>query len=106
MDRLQDFFPGVSTTNIHIQLTLEQPMVWGTDPPCSWKSAGSMCIASLLYTWSPHKLSSTSVDSTAGGSHGTIVFTVEKNLCIRGPVQLKPVVFRGQLCMFMQLGKY
>ena len=186
MDRLQDFFPGVSTTNIHIQLTLEQPMVWGTDTPCSQKSACSIYIASLLYTWSPYKLSSTSVDSTAGGSLSTIVFTVlwpphakswligkdsdagrdwgqeekgttedemagwhhrlgglesewtlgvgdgqgglaccdsrgrkesdttewlmwsdlivftiEKNLCICGPVQLKPAVFKGQLCMFL-----
>ena len=100
MDRLQYFFPGVSSTDIHIQLTLEQPMVWGTDPPCSQKSACNIYIASLLYTWFPHKLSSISVDSATGGSHSTIGFTIKKNLCICGPVQLKPAVIKGQLCMF------
>ena len=55
--------------------------------------------------WTLHTVENLSVShcrfSVAHESHGTIVFTIEKNLCIHGPVQLKPAVFRGQLCMFL-----
>lgn len=40
---------------------------------------------------------STSLDSTNEGSCSTVVFTVEKNLRITGPLQFKPILLKSQL---------
>ena len=83
--------------NFKLQLTLEQHGGWGTNAPQSQKS---MC--NLVCPWNPRFLrihGSTTVDSTNLGLWSTLVFidTIEKNACISGPLQLKPVLFKGQL---------
>ena len=40
---------------------------------------------------------SASSDSANLGSCSTVIFTIEKNPCVSGPVQFKPVLFKGQL---------
>lgn len=40
---------------------------------------------------------SPSVESTNLGLVGTIVFTIEKNLCVSRPIESKPMLFKGQL---------
>ena len=46
--------------------------------------------------------SSTSMDSTNLGSCSNIVFTMEKNPCVSGPMQLIPVLFKSQLYLHVQ----
>ena len=41
-------------------------------------------------------------DSTNCGSCSTVVFTIEKKICISGPIHFKPVLFKCQLFQYAQ----
>ena len=73
-------------------MTLEQHGGWGTD---------THTVENLPVTYSQPFVSihssSASTDSANHGSRSTVVFTIEKNPHISGPVQSKPVLFKGQL---------
>ena len=47
--------------------------------------------------------SNASTDSTIRGLCSPIVFTLEKNMHINGPVQFKPVLFKDQLYFLSRL---
>ena len=49
-----------------------------------------------LYLWFFHIHSSASMDSANHRLCGTVVL-IEKNPCINGPVQFKPILFMGQM---------
>lgn len=49
---------------------------------------------------------STSTGLINFGLCSTSVLTIEKNLCISGPVELKPILFKGQsLCVCVGISK-
>ena len=49
-----------------------------------------------LHLWFFHIHSSTSMDSANHRLCGTIVL-IEKNPCVSGPIQFKPILFMGQM---------
>ena len=72
-------------------MTLEQFESWGTDPTLSQTSKYNF--QSFLHVQG----SSVSLDSTNLELRSAVVFTIEKHLSTSGPVQFKPVLFKGQL---------
>ena len=102
---------GKPHTYTHIYINTEEETLYSwpsnnarvrdADPLCSGKSTynlqSALCkCGSSIYMVPPH-LWSTSADSANPGSCSTMLFTTEKNLCMSGPAQLKPVLFKGQL---------
>ena len=74
----------------------------GTDPLQSQKSVYNLQAAPFIYTVPPYlqilrNCVSASAGSTNHRSRNTVIFTIEKNPCISGLTQFKPVLFKDQL---------
>ena len=86
------------TTHIKITSTVD-PWTQGLGAP-TLHGDGNLCMVygpSSIYTRYQRTCSSAFADSTNCRQSSIVVFTIEKNPCISGPVQFKPMLFRGQL---------
>lgn len=83
-------YPTKVLHTLNYSWTLNNMRVWDSNPPYSWKFAynftAGLCICS-----------STSTEST---NSCTVIRVYFKNLHVCGPVQFKPLLFKGQLQWF------